>query len=125
MTPQQISSLIDNSPMNRGISGVEWIADPENFVCVSDGGSVVMFQYEAPGVYQFHWIDTQARGRKAIDDAKAAIEYALTDKGAHLLYGLVSTARRDVLLMARWIGSTFVRNVQTPHGECALFTKTR
>lgn len=123
MHRQEISDLIDKSPMNRGLSGADWLADDRN-ILVEDGDDRIMFDYERPGTYQFHWL-TSSRGRKAIDRAKAALTHMFEEHGAEVVYGMVPVGRKDVRLMARLIGAKIVGPGWEDGEEFQVFVMTK
>lgn len=124
MTAQHISVLIDESPMNRGVKGADWLSDPDN-QAVIEGETVVLF--ERHGVRsEFHWLKASKNVRATIRDTREAIRRYFADNPATVyLYGLVPTDRRDSLLMARWIGSAPAEIFDTPDGPCQGFVMTR
>lgn len=115
-----ICALIDQSPMNRGMDGAAWLSDPRNIVQVTPSGNVMMFGW-APGSFEFHWLQTNTKGRKAIDETKQSFADVFAATGCAFIYGLVPVDRRDSALMARWIGAKSVAIVETPHGKCEMF----
>lgn len=109
--------------MNRGLRGVDWIADERN-VAISDGDDVILFDYERPGVYQFHWL-ASSRGRSAITRAKRALKTMFDEHGAEAIFGLVPVERPDVRLMARWLGAELADETPTQNGPCQIFIMTK
>jgi hypothetical protein len=107
MREQIIIDAIDQSPLNQGLRGCDWIADERNHAFV-EGQDVVLFDYENSGVYAVHVL-LESRGRKAI----GAIKRAFTDlfeqrPDANIILGLVPLFRHDVKLMARWCGMKII-----------------
>jgi hypothetical protein len=113
-----IINAINTSPMNRGLSGEVWVADDRN-VSINIDDDVFLFDYENEGVYQGHFLATEG-GKKTVRRAKLAAN-ALFDLGATMIFGLVPQDRRDVAVMARWVGFTYKQTVPTPHGVCDLY----
>ena len=118
-----VSDAIDNSPLNRGLNGCDWVADKRN-VAIVDDDDITLFDYEAPGIYQVHFL-YHARGKEAIKQAKAAFSEMFRDHGATVLFGLAPDFRRDVKLMGRWLGGTFSGLRSTSDGPCELYTLTK
>lgn len=118
-----IISAIDTSPLNRGLRGVDWLANEHNVPIVQDS-DVALFDYESNGIYQVHFLFS-SRGRKAIDRAKAAFTLMFDRYGADLIMGMVPEMRRDVKLLARWAGGKFVGKRETVNGPCELFILSR
>lgn len=112
-----IISAIDTSPMNRGLSGADWLANPDNFAVV-EGKDVALFDGEADGVYQFHML-YESRGKAAIAFTRKAFAEAF-ERGAQLIYGQTPVVMRHAILMARWVGGKFDRIVKTEYGDCAV-----
>lgn len=107
MRAQAIISAIDNSPLNRGLKGCDWVADPRNHAFV-EGDDVVLFDYEKGGVYAVHVL-LESRGRKAIDVIKRAFTDLFEQRSdAQIIFGMVPLFRHDVKLMARWCGMKIV-----------------
>lgn len=125
MTPQQVAQLIDESPMNRGMDGALWMKRPGNIVIANDDGDVILFEQAAPGVYEFHWLRMQTKGRKAISISLDAIDEVFGWIGNGIMFGLVPVDRRDSKMMARWIGAKFVGTVSTEDGPCEMFIMTK
>lgn len=124
MSPQRIAAIIDQSPMNIGVVGSAWLADPRN-IAVAIGDNVMLFELKAEGLCEFHWLDTGARGRQAIADSLTAIRQVFSETNTRTMYGLVPSGHRPSRLMARWIGARFIREIETDNGACHLFVMTR
>lgn len=123
MSPDQlIIAAIDASPLNRGLKGVDWAADKRN-VPVVNGADVTLFDFEAPGIYQVHFL-YESRGRAAIEQARGAFRH-LFDMGAELIFGMVPVFRREVKWLARQIGGRFVGTRATDCGDCELYVLSR
>ena len=118
MTQQDIIKAINSSPMNRGLNGADWFERPGN-VSINIDEDVFLFDYENEGVYMIHFLST-AGGKDTIKRAKQAFQI-MFDGGASLLIGLVPLDRRDVALMARWVGGKRRETVPTPYGPCDLY----
>lgn len=92
---------------------------------VNDAGDVMLFEKSAAGVYEFHWLKMQTKGRAAIDATLDAFDQTFLDTGCALIFGLIPDNRRDSKFMARWIGAKSLGSVPTDHGICELFIMTR
>ena len=119
----QIAKAIDESPLNRGISGADWLAVPGNLP-IASGADISLFEAEGDGVYEMHVLYA-SRGRPAIDAAKAAIDQLFSDREAELVFAMVPDFRRDVKMLARWAGMKFGGKRNTAHGLCDLFVLPR
>lgn len=119
-----VIQAIDNSPLNRGLSGAAWAAIPENISITFDNGDVALFDYEGDATYEVHFL-FQSRGRKAIENAKESFAQMFNEHHADLIYGLVPDFRRDVKLLARWAGGKSRGIRQTSEGPCELFVLSR
>lgn len=100
---QHIIDAIDTAPLNRGLKGADWLAQPGNVPITFDNGDVVLFDNEGGGIYSIHVL-FNGRGRTAIKHAREAIDRMFSDHGAVLIMGMVPDFRRDVKLLARWTG---------------------
>lgn len=123
MDYQRISELIDGSPMNRGMVAAEWLANPLN-LAIEQGSTVCIFEAQGEGIFEFHWLASDG-GRKCINESREAIRAAFEQTNAHTFFGLISVDRKDSKIMAQWIGSAYVGDVDTIHGRCHLFIMTR
>lgn len=119
-TLQMIAETIDASPLNRGLRGVDWLAHEGNVPVTFDNGDIALFDYEGDGNYEVHFLFV-ARGRAAIEHAKEAFRVMFVEHGAQLIFGLVPDFRRDVKLLARWIGGKFAGRRATSEGPCELY----
>lgn len=123
MNCQRIAALIDESPMNRGMVGSAWLDDPRN-IAIAVGDNVMLFELQAEGLCEFHWLATGNPGRPAITATHAAMQQIFTDTTARVIYGLVPTMHRASRIMARLIGARFLREMETEDGPCHLFVMT-
>lgn len=119
-----VSNAIDTAPLNRGLKGADWLGVPGNVPITFENGDVVLFDNEQNGVFQVHFL-FESRGRQAIDHAKKAFEILFTEHDAKLIFGLVPDFRRDVKLLARWIGGRSAGMRSTSEGPCELFVLSR
>lgn len=123
MPHDAIIAAIDASPLNRGLRGVEWLATPGNVPIVM-GGDIALFDDEGDAIFQMHVLFV-SRGRAAVAFAKEAIRRMFVDHGADLIFGLVPAFRRDVKMVARWVGMKFRETLQTINGPCELFVLSK
>lgn len=122
-----IISAIDNSLLNRGLPGADWLETPGNIPVVmpsTTGLDIALFDYEGDGVYQVHFL-FDSRGREALDAARESFRRMFENHGANLIMGLVPEHRKDVSLLARWAGGKFVGLRDTAYGLCKLFVLSR
>lgn len=122
MTPQEITRLIDASPLNRGMDGAQWMENPDN-VAFEANGNVVLFQHHGKGIYEFHWLHTATPGKQAVADTRAAIG-EMFKRGAHTLYGLTPAENLGARLMVRAIGAKVEGRFMTDEGPVILSTMT-
>lgn len=124
----RIIEAIETAPLNRGLRGADWLASPGNIPITFDNGDVALFDLEADGSYQVHFLFT-SRGRKAIVHARESFRIMFEDHGANLIFGLVPRTlehnRRDVALLARWAGGKSRGLRETKHGPCELFVLSK
>ena len=118
-----IISAIDSSPLNRGLSGVDWLANERN-VPVVMGDDVALFDDEGDGTYQVHFLFV-SRGKAAVASARESFRQMFEKYGAELIFGMVPDFRRDVKLLARWAGGKSVGLRDTPYGSCELFVLSK
>lgn len=122
MTPQDIAILIDESPMNRGLSGADWVKGPGNRAIVTNG-NVMLF--EACGnVVEFHWLKTTKGLRQLIRDTREAMRMIFRETKTPLIFGLIPDNRRDSKLAARLVGARPYSRYETPHGVVEAFLIT-
>ena len=124
LSNRQIAEAIDQAPLNRGLSGAEWLARDGNIAITFDNGDIALFDIEDDQAYEVHFL-FQSRGRKAIDHARQSFRIMFTKHDARLIYGLVPDFRRDVKLLARWAGGRSAGMRQTSEGPCELFVLSK
>jgi len=123
MSDQAIITAIDASPLNRGLSGNDWLANGAN-VPVVMGEDIALFDYEGDSNYQVHFLFV-SRGKAAVAAAKESFRQMFENYGAELIFGLVPDFRRDVKMLARWAGGKMVGVRETPYGPCELFVLSK
>jgi hypothetical protein len=123
MTPAHIAELIDKSPMNRGMSGAAWTADERN-VAFSENGNVALFDYQEPGVYHAHWLQSVG-GREAIEFGKRCLARIFDEYGAEAIFGFTPVEMREARLMARFIGCRMIGETEDEFGRYHLFAMTK
>ena len=120
MTADEISVLIDTSPMNRGMVGAEWTANPDNIAVVTASGNVMLFEYRPGGVYEFHWLSTSQSGKRLVDDTREAMRKVFR-QGAVTIYGMIPAEHRSSRVMAHAIGAQSQGKFSTDNGPVVLF----
>ena len=125
MSPTDIAQLIDESPMNRGAVGMDWLKVPGNVAFADKAGNVLLFEKAGNHMYQFHWLRTVSKPRQLIQFTRYACREVYDLPGVGLLFGLVPADRRDSKLMARWIGAQSLGLVNADYGLCEMFILTR
>ena len=125
MSPQAIAQLIDESPMNRGAIGMDWVRVPGNVAFSDKAGNVLLFEKREPHMYEFHWLRTISKPRELIAFTRYAFREVYDLPGIGLIYGLIPTDRRESKLMARWIGAQSLGTVTTDNGLCEMFILPR
>lgn len=118
-----IAQAIDQAPLNRGLSGADWLSIPGNVAVSFDNGDIALFDDEGDGTYEGHLLFT-SRGKEALRHVKEAFSTMFIEYGAKLLFGLVPEDRRDVKLLLRWAGARSRGLRYTVHGFCELFILT-
>lgn len=119
-----VIQAIESSPLNQGLTGIDWLAHRGNTPIVFENGDVALFDYEGEGTYEVHFL-FKSRGREAIKHARESFRRMFEDHEATLIYGLVPEFRRDVKLLARWAGGKSRGARNTIHGVCELFVLSK
>lgn len=109
---------IDNSPLNRGLRGVDWVRDPRN-VAVWEGDDLALFDYVSPGVYEGHFF-FESRGREAVRVTKMLTQ-RMFDYGAQMLIGYVPLENRKAGVIARSAGYRFAGMRDTEDGPVLVY----
>ena len=115
-----IAAQIDQSPYNRGVSGADWLSNPENIALVFENGDLALFENERDGSYEGHFMFV-SRGKEAIANGKEALRVMFEEHGATLLFGLTPDHLKHAKLASRWIGFKSAGIRKTDHGDCELF----
>lgn len=123
MPDQAIIEAIEASPLNRGLSGRDWLATPGN-IPIEIGDNIALFDYMGDDTFEVHFLFVN-RGRLAIMAARESFRRMFEDHKAALIFGLVPEFRRDVKLLARWAGGKLAGVRETPFGPCELFVLSR
>lgn len=104
----------------EGFEPLSFILDTDNIV-LTNGFDYVAFEYASWGVYTGHYF-MKSKGRAALD-ALAKFRYELFEEhGVSLLIGYTPVENKAALWMNRQVGFRPGPIVQTPAGECQLFT---
>lgn len=122
-TEPNIADAIDGSPLNRGVSGAAWLASPNN-VSILVGDNIALFEGDGEGAFEVHFLFV-SRGRLAVMAARESFRRMFEDHGAELIFGLVPEFRRDVKLLARWIGGKLAGERNTSEGVCELYVLSK
>lgn len=115
-----VAQAIDTAPLNRGLSGATWLSRPGNVPITFENGDIALFDDEGDRIYEVHFLFV-SRGRQAIEHAKRAFEIMFTEHNAELIFGHVPDFRRDVKMLARWVGGKSQGLRQTADGPVELF----
>lgn len=118
-----IAKAIDESPLNRGLRGADWIDDPDSFAHV-EGADVVLFDRDSNGIFEIHVL-LAARGKAAVECIGRALDMIFKDQGAQIVFGMVPAHRRDVMMMARWCGLQFIKSLNYRGDDVELYELTR
>lgn len=124
MALHPISVLIDESPMNRGMCGKTWLADPNNRAIVK-GETIMLFQQGPSGLCEFHWLTSGRKVRDTLRNTREAMLEIFTGTAAKFIYGLIPVERRDSKLMALKLGAIAGQIHDTTNGRCQVFTITQ
>lgn len=123
MASQAVIKAIDESPLNRGLRGIDWVSNPAN-IAIEHGDDIILFDYEGDAVYQIHVL-LKSRGLKALHRVRAAFAEMFLIIRAEMIFGLVPEFRRDVKIFARWCGMKFAGLRQTENGPCELYVLSK
>jgi hypothetical protein len=125
---QIVADAIDTAQLNRGLKGADWLAFEGNVPVTFDNGDVVLFDNEGDGIYSIHVLFV-SRGRRALAHVREAIARLFSEHGATLIMGMVPRTpehnRRDVALLARWVGMRSCGIRPTSEGPCELFVLSK
>lgn len=115
-----VAAAIDSSPLNRGLKGAEWVANPENVAVTFPDGGLVLFDAEGGRMYEAHVL-LKARGAEAIRQGKAACAEMFEKHGAEVLLGLTPDFLKAARFFARKVGFQSLGMVETAEGPCEVF----
>jgi hypothetical protein len=118
-----IVKAIDESPLNCGLRGADWIAEPGN-IAIVEGHDVILFDRDSDGIFEIHVL-LASRGKAAVERIKNALGTMFRDRGAEVIFGLVPEHRRDVAVMARWCKLKFIKNISWLGDRVELFQITK
>lgn len=118
-----VITAIDESPLNRGLRGADWLARPGNIPIVM-GHDIALFDDEGDNAFQVHFLFV-SRGKAAVASAKESFRQMFENHGATLILGMVPDFRRDVKMLARLAGGKAVGLRYTPNGLCELFVLSK
>lgn len=117
----QIIAAIDEAPLNRGLSGADWLAFGGNVPVTFENGDLALFERMEDHVYQTHFLFVGGSGREAIEHGKEALRVMFTEHAAELIFGLTPVHLRHARIFNRWIGGKSAGFRPTPEGLCELF----
>lgn len=123
MASEAVIKAINESPLNRGLDGADWAANPDN-IAFERGKDIVLFDAEGDQVFQIH-ILLQSRGAKACRVIQAAFDFMFREHSADVIFGMVPVIRPDVKKLADRVGMKFIGPRQTEFGECELYVLSR
>ncbi len=115
---QRIIHEIDTSPLNRGLRGVDWVANPLN-VALFYGDDMALFDYITPGHYEGHFF-FQSRGKEAVEVAKILTQ-KMFEHGALMIVGYVPFINRRAGVIAHAAGYHYAGNKMTEHGPVRVY----
>lgn len=119
---QRIIYEIDNSPLNRGLRGVDWVEDARN-VALFHGDDLALFDWLAPGYYAGHFF-FQSRGKEAVDVTKILTRRMFTDYRAMMLVGHVPLINRKAGVIAYAAGWHYAGTFWTEDGPVRTYLST-
>jgi len=98
----------------------ELLSEPLH-VCLIDGESGAMFAWRGPGVYEAH-IFFKAKGKEALDLARAMLEKMSSEYGAKMFWTMISDNRKAKLFL-RSLGWRSLGMKETRHGPSELLVR--
>lgn len=119
-----VESIIDTSPLNRGLRGKDWTSNPRNVAIQYPDGGAVLFDHEGGGMYEAH-VQLKARGKEAIQQGVDACKTLFEKHGASVILGLTPVDLRAARFFARKVGFKSLGTVDTEDGPCELFQMIR
>lgn len=123
MASDAVIKAINESPLNRGLSGADWVLHSGN-IAIERGKDIILFDAEGDQIFQIH-ILLQSRGAKACRVIRSAFNSMFSDHDADTIFGMVPAIRPDVKKIAERVGMKFAGKRQTEFGECDLYVLSR
>lgn len=117
---ERIIYEIDHSPLNRGMTGIEWVCDPRNIAILVGDEDLVLFDYLAPGQYAIH-LFLESRGAEAVKAVRAAEASMYRDHDAKMLFAYVPDFRKDVAVIARYAGWHYAGTRESNFGPVRVY----
>lgn len=97
----------------------EWTADPRSLTLEAPDGSLALFEWVSPGLYDGHYF-FKARGKEAFDLANEVLD-ELPSYGVKVVRGFTPVEHKAALWMSRRLGFREMGEVPTDIGPCVLF----
>lgn len=119
--PEKIRTALALYPFNPVELDVEeWVSNELNLAFEAEDGSIALFEYLSPGLYDGHYFFL-CRGRDARDLAKVTLELIHKEYGAKVIRGFTPVQHKAALWMSRHLGFKDMGIVPTREGDCVLF----
>jgi hypothetical protein len=123
MASEAVIKAINESPLNRGLEGSAWAANPLN-IAIERGDDIALFDWCDEGTYEVHFL-FQSRGKAAVAAAREAFRRMFEDHGAELILGLVPDILPQAKIIARKAGGKYAGKQMTEFGECELYVLSK
>jgi hypothetical protein len=98
----------------------EWLADRNNIALTAEDGSIALFEWVRPGLYDGHYFFL-CRGKEAIELSHRILSELHTNYGVKAIRGFTPIKHKAALWMSRKIGFHDMGEVPTEIGPCTLF----
>lgn len=109
-------------PTLQGESWEETLANDEN-IFLREDDNLAIFELSQPKVYLGHYFFNSARGRKAIELSKKALNIIFDQ--AEVVEGWTPLDNKPALLMSKWLGFKSYGQIDTMAGPMELFIMTK
>lgn len=124
MSPQEISTLIDASPYNRGMKAAE-ILSRSGTIALHGNGAVALF-VNCGDRMEGHWLKAASTGERTIAFGRHAIKAIFAMRpDVKAIVGQTPIEHRAALWMARRLGFVAGDKQHTSHGIIQHFSLTR
>ncbi len=97
-----------------------WLRDRNNLAFKTEDGSVAMFEWVRPGLFDGHYF-FHVRGREAINLSRQIIQEVYENYGVKAIRGFTPVQHKAAIWMSKHLGFKPMAIVPTDIGDCVLF----